>query len=205
LTLANVITQVEPAELLTDYSVNIRIVKTLAEDDPVFRDALQGLRRGDFSRLERLFEGGVGPAGPRPLIIEWSEEGRFSDEPVALAEALTCACFLGRITVADYLLTRGVDPAAGTGTGMDAIHWAANRGQLEAVRLLVRHKAPLETRSMYGSSVVGTAVWSAINEPRPDHLQIIEELLDAGARLEEVEYPTGNTQVDAVLRRRAQS
>ena len=133
----------------------------------MFRDALQGLRRGDFSRLERRFEGGVGPAGPRPLIIEWSDEGRFSDEPVALAEALTCACFLGRITVADYLLTRGVDPAAGAGTGLDALHWAANRGQLEAVRLLVRHKAPLETRSMYGSSVVGTAVWSAINEPGP--------------------------------------
>jgi hypothetical protein len=44
-------------------------------------------------------------------------------------------------------------------------------------------------------------VWSAINEPRPDHLQIIEELLDAGARLGEVDYPTGNVHLDAVLQR----
>jgi len=180
--------------------------KTPAGDDAVFRDALQGLRRGDFSRLEPLFEGGVGAPGAQARIIqariiEWCEEGRFSDEPDALAEALTCACFLGRTSVADYLLKRAVDPSAGAGTGLDALHWAANRGQLEAVRLLLRRKAPLETRSMYGGTVLGTAVWSAINEPRPDHPQIIEELLAAGARLGEVDYPTGNVHVDAVLRR----
>jgi ankyrin repeat protein len=171
------------------------------DDDPEFGDALQGLQRGDFSRLEPLFDGGPGPAGNRPRIIEWHAARRLSDQPNALAEALTCACFLGRTSVADYLLTHGVDPSAGAATGLDALHWAANRGQLEAVRLLLRHKAPLETRSMYGGTVLGTAVWSAINEPRSDHLQIIEELLNAGARLEDVHYPTGHERVDAVLRR----
>lgn len=175
------------------------------DNDAVFRDAIQGLRRGDFSRLEPLFEQGRGPAGSRPRIIEWYEEGRFGGEPNALAEALTCACFLGRTEVANYLLTQGVDPSTGAGTGLDALHWAANRGQLESVRLLVRCKAPLETRSMYGGTVLGTAVWSAINESRPDHLQIIEDLLDAGARLDEVDYPTGNPQVDAILRRHGAS
>ena len=175
--------------------------KTPAGDDAVFSDALQGLQRGDFSRLEPLFEGEIGPTGGQARIVEWCEEGRFSHEPDALAEALTCACFLGRTSVADYLLKRGVDPSAGARTGLDAFHWAANRGQLEAVRLLLRCKAPLETRSMYGGTVLGTAVWSAINEPRPDHLQIIEELLDAGARLGEVDYPTGNVHLDAVLQR----
>jgi hypothetical protein len=52
---------------------------------------------------------------------------------------------------------------------------------------------------MYGGTALGIAVWSAINEPRPGHLQIIEELLSAGARVNNVEYPTGNEQVDAVL------
>ncbi len=84
---------------------------------------------------------------------------------------------------------------------MDALHWAANRGQLEIVRLLLRPKAPLETRSMYGATVLGTAVWSAIHEPRPGQLQIIEELLNAGARVNEVEYPTGKEQIDALLQR----
>ena len=180
---------------------------TLAgKGDPVFRDALRGLQRGDFSALEPLFVAGPDPATDRPRIVEWHEAGHFGDEPQALAEALSCACFNGRTDVAEYLLTHGVDPTAGAGTGMDAFHWAANRGKLETVRLLIQRKAPLETRNMHGTTVLGTAVWSIINEPWwPDHLQIIEELLAAGARVEEAGYPTGHERVDAVLRRHGAS
>lgn len=169
-------------------------------DDDLFSDAIQGLYRGDFSRLERLFDEQSGGSG-KPLIVEWHAAGRFRDEPQALAEALTCACFLGRTGVADYLLKQGVSPSGGSGTGLNALHWAANRGQLEAVRLLIRAGAPLETRSMYGGTALGTAIWSAIHEPRGDQSKIVEELLKAGARMEDIEYPAGNESVDAVLRR----
>jgi hypothetical protein len=54
---------------------------------------------------------------------------------------------------------------------------------------------------MYGGTALGTAVWSAINEPRGDQIRIVDELLAAGARLQEVDYPTGHEQIDAVLRR----
>jgi ankyrin repeat protein len=165
----------------------------MENDDLLFRDAVQGLHRGDFSRLEPLFASGQ--------IVRWHAAGRLADEPKAVAEALTCACFLGRTHVAEYLLNHGVDPTAGAGTGLDALHWAANRGQLESVRMLLRRRAPLETRSRYGGTVLGTAIWSAFHEPRPDHLQIIQELLNAGARVSEVEYPTGNEQIDALLRK----
>jgi hypothetical protein len=171
-----------------------------AGNDPVFLDALQGLKNGDFSRLEPLFAGEVVGARNRARIVEWHEEDRFRDEPAALAEALTCACFLGRTAVATYLLTHGIDPSGGIGTGLNAFHWAANRGQLEAVRLLIRWNAPLEPRSMYGGNVLDTAVWSAINEPRPAHVQIVEELLKAGARLVDEEWPTGHKEIDAVLK-----
>jgi len=164
-------------------------------ENALFRDALQGLKRGDFSRLEPLFD------GDRPTIIDWIERGRFNDEPQALAEALTCASFLGKSSVVEYLLNRDVDATAGNATGLDALHWAVNRGQLETVRLLLRHNTPLETRSMYDGTVLGTAMWSAINEPRRDHLQIIQELLNAGARIENVDYPTGNERVDEMLGR----
>lgn len=174
---------------------------TAFEGDTVFRDAIHGLEGGDFSRLEPLFEGDVALSGNRPKIIEWYEEERLANQPRALAEALTCACFLGKTGVAEYLLTRGVDPSGGFGTGLNALHWAANRGQLEAVRLLLRYKAPLETRSMYDGTALGTAVWSAVHEPRGNQLQIIEELLDAGASLEEAEYPSGSLAVDAILRK----
>lgn len=53
--------------------------------------------------------------------------------------------------------------------GLDALHWAANRGQPTVVRLLINAGADLETRSMYGGTALGTAVWSAIHEPRGDH------------------------------------
>jgi len=177
----------------------------MKKDDAVWHDALQGLRRGDFSRLEPLFEGDLGVIGNRPQIIEWYEEGCFNNAPDALAEALTCACFLGRTSVAEYLLMRGVDPSAGAGTGLNALHWAANRGQLETVRLLVARKAPLETRSMYGGTALGTTVWAAIHETKPDHGQIIEELINAGACLDDAGYPTGDDRVDALLKRHGAS
>jgi hypothetical protein len=85
---------------------------------------------------------------------------------------------------------------------MDAFNWAVNRGKLETVRMFIRRKAPLELRNSHGTTVLGTAVWSIINEPWwPEQLRIIEELLDAGAHVEEAGYPTGHDEVDAVLRR----
>src|SRR5215467_9588481 len=165
--------------------------------DTALDDAMEGLRRGDFSRLDSLFQS---KDGSRPQIVEWVEQGRFLGHDQELAEALTCACFNGRTEVAEYLLNRGIAASGGTGTGMDAIHWAVNRGQLDAVRLLIRHKVPLESRSMYGGTALGTAVWSAINEPRADHLIIIEELLAAGALVQGAGYPTDRAGIDALLR-----
>jgi hypothetical protein len=38
-------------------------------------------------------------------------QGRLRDQPKALAEALTCASFLGRTSVAESLLKQGGDPS----------------------------------------------------------------------------------------------
>ena len=172
-----------------------------ALNDPMWRDALHGLERGDFSRLEPLFNKDPALDGDKCRIVEWFENGYFDNEPKALAEALTCACFLGRTAVADSLLSGGVDPVAGTGTGLSAFHWAANRGNLDTVKLLIERKAPLEQRNMYGGTVLDCTVFSSINEPRAEHIAIIEALLAAGANINEAEYPTGNEHVDEVLRR----
>lgn len=58
---------------------------------------------------------------------------------------------------------------------------------------------------MYDGTALGTAVWSAINEPRVDHFAIIEELLAAGARAQDAGYPTGKESLDALLRRHGAS
>jgi ankyrin repeat protein len=180
-------------------------MNSAAADDHAFQDALEGLRNGDFSRLEPLFVGLAGDASERSQIMRWHEEGHFEGHAAELAEALSCACFLGRIKTAEYLLEQGVDVSAGTRTGMSALHWAADRGQLDVVRLLLRHQAPLETRNMYGGTVLGGAVWSAVHEPRPQHALILEELLKAGADPKTVDLPTGDSRVDAIFERLAGS
>ena len=167
----------------------------VAED---FDAALGALQRGDFSLLEPVF---TAPASEMPAVLRWYEQGRFDGHPKELAEALTCACFLGALHVAEHLLERGVAPAGGDGTGLNAFHWAANRGQLGAVRLLLRHGAPLEVRNAYGGTVLGGAVWAAVHESKPAHLEVIEELLRAHANVTEAEYPTGLPELDALLQR----
>jgi Ankyrin repeats (3 copies) len=171
------------------------------ETDSRFADAVLGLKRGDFSRLDPLFREDSSSDGKTCKIIEWYEKGYFGDELGALNEALACACFNGRTSVADYLIKRGVDPLAGFGTGMNGFHWAANRGQLETVKLLIERKVPLEVQNMYSGTVLGCTVWSAVHEPRADHAAIVEVLLLAGAKVEAAEYPTGSARLDEVLRR----
>lgn len=167
-------------------------------DVVLFNDAIEGWRRGDFDRLAALFAERAGG----PVIVRWHAAGRFAAHPAELAEALSNAAFLGRTTVVTYLLDAGVDATAGTACGMDALHWAANRGKLETVRLLIERGAPLETINMHGTTALGTAVWSAVNEPwwGPAQIEIIKTLLDAGARVDGAGYPSGRADVDDVLR-----
>lgn len=170
----------------------------MSKSEITFQAAVAGLLAGDFSRLAPLF---TDDAGQRCAVIEWYKQGLFANEPQALAEALTCACFNGCVSVAETLLNENVDAEAGNGTGMNALHWAADRGQLEVVRLLLQRQMPLETRNMYGGTVLSGTVWAFFHEPRANHLKIIEALLEAGAQADAVEYPTGNVQIDGLLQR----
>jgi hypothetical protein len=165
-----------------------------------FDDAIQGLRGGDFDRLAPLFR----DRGEEPcLILKWHREGRFDNHQSELAEALSNACFLGRTPVVRALMDAGVDVTAGSGTGMDGVHWAVNRGKLDTVRFLIGRNVPLETINMHGGTVLGTAVWSAINEPwwGPAQIEVIASLLEAGADVGAAGYPAGHADIDSLLKR----
>src|ERR1044072_8089122 len=168
------------------------------EIEMTFEETVRGLIAGDFSRLAPLFETQT-EGSPCP-IIRWYESGLFDSEPKALEEAFTCACFNGYTEVIEYFLRKGVNPNGGIHTGLNAFHWAANRGQSKAVEILIRNQATLETQNSYGGTVLGSAVWAAVYEPRPDHIQIIKALLDAGAEVGAADYPSGNQPVDDLLR-----
>lgn len=110
------------------------------------------------------------------------------------------ACEYGRKDVVEFLLDKGVDLRAGENIGETALHLAAHRGQLEMIKLLLDRGAPLEAKNVYGGTVLGQATWSVMNgDPSIDFVPVIEELLAAGAKIEEADYPTGNQRVDEVI------
>lgn len=73
-------------------------------------------------------------------------------------------------------------------------------GQLDTIKLLLERGAPLEARNEYGGTVLGQALWSAINgDPAIDYVLIIETLIDAGAMVDA--DPGLKERLDEVLRR----
>jgi Ankyrin repeats (3 copies) len=121
---------------------------------------------------------------------------------VQLQSGFISACEYGRKNVVEFLLDKGVDLRVGENTGQTALHLAAHRGQLEIIRLLFDRGAALEAKNVYGGTVLGQATWSVMHgEPSVDFGPTIEALLNAGAKIGEADYPTGNAAVDALLRR----
>ena len=131
------------------------------------------LENGDFTLLDELL------TTEKASIIDLLEA---NGEPVEeMSEAFAWACFTGRTHDAERLLDKGVDPAASDKTGLSGFHWAANRGNIETVKMLVRRKAPLEQLNMYEGTVLGQTLWSAVHEHREGLAEIIEILIEAGA------------------------
>lgn len=156
------------------------------------RETIDNLREGSFTASEPAFFSGD--------IKTWFDEGKLDDETAA--EALTCACWLGLTPLAEHFMDRGVP--MGDGTGFDGFHWAANRGQLDVVRCLIRRGVSMDTVSRFGGKLLGTAVWSALNETKPEHPTIVKEILEAGAKiddacLDQLGFPTKNLALNEVL------
>ena len=118
-----------------------------------------------------------------------------------LHTAFGYACFYGRNEVAEFLIDRGVDLAGHSGDGQTGLHHAAMGGRLDTVKLLLRHRAPLEAVNEYDGTVLGQAVWSAAHAGKPDaYLPVIEALLAAGAKVRE-RHPPVSAEIDALLAR----
>jgi hypothetical protein len=142
---------------------------------------VEALEKGDFTRLEQALGG---PDGFDRQIVRWFEDGRFDDAPETLAEALSCACMLGRTATAGFLIDNGVDPYAGMKTWLAGPHYAVSSGHLDTVQMLLEKKVPLEVKNLHGGTMLGQALWSAVNEYKPIHADIIEALIRAGAVIE---------------------
>src|SRR5688572_6391677 len=126
----------------------------MMSNEELWERTAKALVGGDFTVLDELL------TEHNASIVDLLEA---NGEPVdAMKEAFAWACFTGRTVDAEALLDKGVDPAASDKTGLSGPHWAANRGNIETVKMLVRRNVPLEQLNMYGGTVLGQALWSAV-------------------------------------------
>lgn len=144
-------------------------------------ETLRHLEEGNFTSLQEHLGG---PEGFDRQIVEWHREGRFDRVPDLLAEALSCACMLGRTDTARYLLDNGVDPYSGMKTGLSGPHYAVSGGHVEIVKMLLERNIPLEVKNIYGGTLLYQALWSIDKEHKSGHFEIIRLLLDAGAEVQ---------------------
>lgn len=141
-------------------------------------ETLRHLDEGNFTALQEHLGG---PEGFDRQIVEWFDRGLFEDQPEALAEVLSCSMMLGRTATARYLIDKGVDPYAGMKTGLAGPHWAASGARRDTVKMMIAKNVGLEVENAYGGTVLGQALWSAVNEHKPEHADVVETLIEAGA------------------------
>ncbi|WP_165452348.1 ankyrin repeat domain-containing protein [Paenibacillus thalictri] len=68
---------------------------------------------------------------------------------------------------------------------MTALHRAAERGDYEIVRLLIKHGASLEIRNEFGGTPMNSCIWGSLHtqDPQGDYAAVAEILIEAGVKL----------------------
>lgn len=146
-----------------------------------FTEIKDALDKGDFTRLQDMLGG---PEGFDERIIAAHRNGEFENETEIINEAFSCACMLGRGEPVKYFLANGIDAYAGMKTWLAGPHWAVSGGHLEVVRSLIDFGISLEVKNGFGGTLLGQALWSIVEEYKPNHAAIIELLINSGSAIE---------------------
>jgi outer membrane protein assembly factor BamB len=81
----------------------------------------------------------------------------------------------GDVKAVETFLDKGVDPKSKTPYGATALHFAADKGNVEITKLLLKHKAdPNAADTFYGATPL---MWAGMN----NHAGVLAELIAAGA------------------------
>lgn len=148
-------------------------------------DFVSGAALDRLEQVQRYFtaEGGGTPAVAKELM----------------QEAFRYACGYGATRVVEFLLQRGAEIAEHSGDGYTGTHYAAMYGNLETLKLLLRHNPPLEIKTVHGGTVLWHALESAARHRNSSEFsEIIDALLRAGAAIPE-KHPPVNRKIDAML------
>lgn len=136
------------------------------------------------------------------LTCAFSQSPTRSPSQVRKNQALIEAIQAGKSQVVERLLTQGADPNADTAKqtrpaitaktgsidveigGWSALMWAASGGHEDIVKVLLEHKARVNTRDQYGKTALTIAAFNG-------QTGIVGMLLDKGADIEAKEKITG--------------
>lgn len=147
------------------------------------------------ARLDVAGAAGVGRLDAVQRLIENASKEK-------IGEGLFYASEYGHNDVVRFLLERGADLAWSRKDGQTPLHGAVIGGHLETVRLLLKHRPPLEVANAYGGTAFGQALWSAAHGGDTEtYIAILEALAEAGAKIPERHVPV-NARVDVWLAER---
>lgn len=138
---------------------------------------------GKTEQLAGYLDGTGKLTADAPLVnVEWL---KIAPTPEAnLALAFVWAAMLNRAGTLRFLLEKGVSPASKDHRDWTALHWAGYFGYPEIVDLLLASKAPLEARNEFGGTVLDQTLWATAHEgAREHHLEVVQKLVDAGAKI----------------------
>jgi ankyrin repeat protein len=155
----------------------------------------------DLSPVDR-FLGACATANPKELDRLLATHPDIAASPGAdrLLPDLTAS---HRTAAVRALLAAGLPVDARGDLGGTALHWACWKGYADIVEILLAHGASLtiEDQQFHGTPPgwYGHGVHNC-NEPGGDYVQVARLLIAAGATIPTVDLPTGQPELDAVLR-----
>lgn len=120
--------------------------------------------------------------------------------------AMTIAAWWYRPAAVRLMLEEGFDPHLPGVHRSTPLDRACFHGYVDIVQMLLEYDPapPLEFTNEFGGTPLGACIYGALNgwetgHPR-NHAQTVKALLEAGAKLDPTIVPTGNDEIDAVLR-----
>jgi hypothetical protein len=108
---------------------------------------------------------------------------RTAPDQLVIDRAFRSACEAGYTEIVKLLAAAGARLESTNVVGFTGLHEAAFHDHFDIVRFLLARGAPVDARTVYGGTVLGTLRWAIANDPRPrpNADAIIAALVAAGA------------------------
>jgi hypothetical protein len=115
---------------------------------------------------------------------------------------LVDAAWENELKAITVMLDAGFDPHVRHVDDSTPLHQAAFHGFSDVVKLLLQHKPLLEDHNQYGARPLDMAIYGSTHSWRQDgdFPETVKALIDAGSTVKADSIPSGNDEVDAILR-----